>query len=142
MIRRYLILALMIILTLPDLVWALYNLVLGGFIYVLGILIGDKALKKYGFNLAFGVDQFICGKAFGQDMDIAISDFLGRLKDRHEKGTAKVGAGWLWFAKVVDTMFFFDPDHTKNSIEQDENNEDSVIKFHNTIEPQRITKDT
>ena len=137
-IKKYLILFLMIMLTLPDVVWAAYNLVLGGCIYFIGYASQDKALKQYGFNVAISVDQFFATKAFGQDPDVTISDFLGRLKDRHEKGTARVGGGWLFFGYVVDLMFWFQPDHVTEAIEHDEKMGDSVVKFHESIHEEKI----
>jgi len=140
-VRKYVVILLMIILTIPDLLWAIFNLALAAMLYLLGKLISDKKLKQYGFNIAISVDQFFATKALGQDPDITISMALGYAKKRMNQGTAKVDRVWLWFAAVVNTMFWFQSDHVVEAIEDDEEMNDGVWTLHDSKPPQKLGKD-
>ena len=131
----------MIILTIPDVLWAVFNLALAVMLYLLGKILSDRKLKQYGFNIAISVDQFFATKALGQDPDITISMALGYAKKRMSLGTAKVDRVWLLFASVVNTMFWFQSDHVVEAIEDDEQMGDGVWTLHDSIEPIEIGKD-
>ena len=139
-IKKYLILTFMILITIPDIIWGIYNLIIAGLIYCTGLLFQDRAVKLYGFNVAISVDQFFATKAFGQDPDITISMALGYAKKRMSEGTATVDPVWLFFAKLVNCMFWFQKDHVVEAIEHDEKMGDTVVKVHNSIQPTKIKK--
>jgi len=136
--RKYLILVGMIIISLPDILWGLYNLLLGGLFFFIGKKQRDSKLMQYGKNIAISVDQFFAAKSFGQSPDITISDALGVAKKKEAEGTAKVDKVWLLFASFVNKLFWFQKDHVIESREHDENNEDSVLAFHESHEPREL----
>jgi len=136
--KKYSILAVMILITLPDVIWGLYNLIIAGIIYFAGTLLEDEKTKLYGFNIAISVDQFFAAKAFGQDPDVTISMALGYAKKREKEGTAEVDKVWLFFANLVNLMFFFQKDHVVEAIEDDEDMKDTVVKVHDSLNPVKI----
>lgn len=74
-----------------------------------------KKVGKYVLNVLVGLDQFV-NALTGGDADETISSRVGKRRDAAER----------FWAAVVDKIFFWQKDHTKNSIEKDEG-KDSVI---------------
>ena len=78
-----------------------------------------KTLWRYILNNLIAIDQFI-NVIFGGAADETISSRLGRHKD-----TNKVAA---FFAKIVDTLFFWDKNHTTKSIEPADRQFGEILK--------------
>lgn len=68
-------------------------------------------MKKYIINNLIAIDQLVNTICLG-DPDETISSRLG--KARHNSKVA------LFFARIVDALFFWQKNHTKSSIEVDE----------------------
>lgn len=64
-----------------------------------------KILKKYVINVLIAIDQLINAILLG-DPDETLSSRAGK-------------AGGFW-AKLIDTLLFWDKNHTKDAIEKDE----------------------
>jgi hypothetical protein len=62
-------------------------------------------MKKYLLNVAIALDQ-LCAAILGYDPDETLSSVAGK-----RKGLAE---------KIINTIFFFEPNHCENSIEEDE----------------------
>lgn len=75
------------------------------------ILIGKKS-KQYVMNLAVSIDQ-LGNTVLGGSPDETIS--------------SRVGKHYPLFAKIVNFIFFWQEDHSKNAIEKDEGS-DAIIK--------------
>lgn len=128
--KRILVFVAMAVVSTPDIIWGLANLVFAGLLYLFGMIVGSKPLKLYGRNIALSVDQFLATKAMGQDPDVSISMALGVAKEKHLKKTARVSSFWLIFGRFVDWLFTFDPDHIRASIEREEKAKDTVITLY------------
>lgn len=63
---------------------------------------------SYFRNILISIDQLI-NTIFGGSPDETISSRVGRRRDGNER----------FWAKVIDTLFFWDRNHTTNSIEKD-----------------------
>lgn len=63
-------------------------------------------MKAYFLNILISADQFI-NTLCGGNPDETISSRVGKRRDAAEK----------FFARVIDKLFFWQKDHTKNSIE-------------------------
>lgn len=73
------------------------------------LLFCGKAAKRYYLNLLIADDQGV-NTICGGDPDETISSRIGKRKDGPSR----------FFARVVDTLFFWQPEHTRKSIEPDE----------------------
>jgi len=138
--KKYSIIFVMILISIPDILWAIYNLIIAGIIYAVGYVIDDSCVKLYGKNIAIAVDQFFAAKAFGQDPDVTISMALGVAKKKQKMGTAEVDKVWLFFASIVNCMFWFQKDHVVEAIESDEEMNDTVVKVYDSVQPEKIQK--
>ena len=139
-IKKILIVLFIITISIPDIPFIIYNVLLGGLIYFVGWMKGDPVVMQYGKNIAVGSDQFSAAKHFGLSTDVTISHGLGVAKKKYAEGTATVDRMWLFFAKFVNCLFWFQKDHSVESIEEDEDMSDGVFKFHHSIEPTKIKK--
>lgn len=61
---------------------------------------------KYAKNILIGIDQLI-NTICGGNPDETISSRVGKRRDKKER----------FFAGVIDGLFWWEKDHTKNSIE-------------------------
>lgn len=66
-------------------------------------------MKRYFLNILIAIDQFI-NTIVGGDPDETISSRVGKRRDNRE----------VFWAKVVDKIFFWQENHTIESIEVDE----------------------
>jgi hypothetical protein len=66
-------------------------------------------VKRYFLNILIAIDQFI-NTIVGGDPDETISSRVGKRRDNRE----------VFWAKVVDKIFFWQENHTIESIEVDE----------------------
>lgn len=128
--RRFLVFTAMFLFSLPDLIWAVYNLLWALVFYLIGHFAKLPKLKLYGYNLAVSVDQFYAVKAMGQGPDITISMALGVAKYKHEEGIAEVALFWIYFAKFVNFLFAWQRDHVFEAIEKEESDEYTVIHLY------------
>jgi len=72
-------------------------------------------LLKYPLNILVSIDQFV-NVIFGGSPDETISSRLGRNYPNS------------LLTKIVNTLFFWTPNHCNNEIESDENNEDAILR--------------
>jgi hypothetical protein len=78
-----------------------------------------QTIGKYLKNILVSLDQLLNTICAGSP-DETMSSRLGRYKD--ENRVAK------FFAKIVNTMFFWQKDHTTESIEPDYAYKDDILK--------------
>jgi len=128
--KRLFVFLAMFLFSVPDLIWAVYNLLVGLVLFLIGKVTGLKKLKLYGLNIAISVDQFFSVKMMGQGPDITISMALGVAKYKHEEGIADVALFWVAFAKFVNFLFFIQKDHVFESIETEESDAHTVIHLY------------
>ena len=125
------ILAVTTIITFPEFVlWGIPNAIFGTVLRLVGTKFNMPKTAQYGHNILISVSQFIATKWLGQDPDTTISMLLGITRKLHEKGKVKVDMFWLYFAKFVNLLFFFEKDHVCEAIERDECSKDAVLSIH------------
>lgn len=73
-----------------------------------------KDKKNYFLRLLIALDQFFNVLLLNGSEDHTISGRVGY------KAMTTKKKRWLFLEKVINTLFFFDPDHCRNSIEADE----------------------
>lgn len=133
--KRFFIFLAMTLFSLVDLPWAIYNVLVGGLIYLIGSLCRMPKLAMYGRNIALSVDQFLSAKHLGQDPDVTISMALGVAKYKHENGIAKVAIGWRYYYNFVNLLFSFQNDHVVEAIEVEESAKGTVIHLYTDVDP-------
>lgn len=70
--------------------------------------------KSYAKRLLVSIDQFFNVLLLNGSEDHTISGRVGY------KALTTKKRGWLIAEKVINTLFFFEPDHCRNAIEYDE----------------------
>ena len=76
--------------------------------------------KNYVWRLLIAVDQLFNVLLLNGSEDHTISGRVGY------KAQSTHRWYWLWLEKGINTLFFFDPNHCRSSIEWDEVNRDEL----------------
>jgi hypothetical protein len=76
--------------------------------------IGETMRKSYWLRVLIAIDQLGNVLILNGKEDHTISGHVGY------KVYLGNRTGWLWLSKIIDTLFWFDPEHCFRSIEWDE----------------------